>query len=126
LGYLLDSNMILFALYASQKIKPRIRALLSDKSNRICTSVASIYEISFKANLGKLWLPDGFDIKAHLIASDTELLSINPVHAAVASQLPTVIRDPWDRVIAAQAISEHLTLISSDNKIGALGVKTTW
>jgi len=126
MAYLLDTNAILFGLFASSKIKPSIKALLSDPTNRVCASVASIYEINFKAALGKLWLPDDFDITAHLIQSDVELISISPFHAAAASRLPLVNRDPWDRLIAAQALNERLTLVSADTAIQALGVKTIW
>jgi PIN domain nuclease of toxin-antitoxin system len=125
-AYLLDTNAILFGLLTPDKIKPSIRALMNDPANRLCASVASIYEINFKVAIGKLWLPDNFDVTAHLIQGDTELLSINPFHAAAASRLPLINRDPWDRLIAAQALNERLTLISSDRAIQALGVKTLW
>lgn len=124
MAYLLDTNAILFGLIMPDKIKPSIRALIRDPANRVCASVASIYEINFKVALGKLWLPVDFDITAHLVQADTELLSINPFHAAAASRLPLINRDPWDRLIAAQALNERLTLISSDKAIQALGVKT--
>jgi len=125
-AYLLDTNTILFGLFMPDRIKPSIRALIQDPANRVCASVASIYEINFKFALGKLSLPVDFDITAHLVQADIELLSITPFHAAAASRLPLINRDPWDRLIAAQARNERLTLISSDKAIQALGVETLW
>jgi PIN domain nuclease of toxin-antitoxin system len=126
LAYLLDTNAILFGLFAPETIKPVTRSLLSDPDVRVFASVASIYEISFKAELGKLKLPPNFQIVQHLIGSDVELLDITAAHAERASRLPLLIRDPWDRLIAAQAIAHHLSLVTSDAHIHQLGVRTIW
>jgi PIN domain nuclease of toxin-antitoxin system len=126
MGLLVDTNVILFGLLEPHKIKPDIQARLLDKNERLFVSVASIYEINFKAFLGKLFLPSGFEVVAHLQSSDLEILDILPSHAAMAGQLPLVVRDPWDRVIAAQAIYEKLELVSSDEEIENLGVKRIW
>jgi PIN domain nuclease of toxin-antitoxin system len=126
LGLLIDTNVILFGLLEPHKIKPAVQARLLDKNERLCVSVASIYEINFKAFLGKLALPTGFDVLEHVQSSDLEVLDIRPAHAAMAGQLPLTVRDPWDRMIVAQAKIERLSLISADSEIENLGIARIW
>jgi PIN domain nuclease of toxin-antitoxin system len=126
LALLLDTNVILFGLLQPNKIQPSLRARLIDKNERVCASVASVYEIGFKVLVGKLVLPSNFDILAHLRSADVELVTIKPEHALRASQLPLVIRDPWDRIIVAQALCEGLSLVSSDSDIASLGIDPIW
>jgi PIN domain nuclease of toxin-antitoxin system len=123
---MLDTNVILFGLFEPKRIRPSVKARLLDTNERVFASVASLYEIGFKANLGKLALPFDFDIRTHLRTSDIELLEITAEHALRASQLPLAICDPWDRVIVAQSLCEKLSLVSSDADIEALGINRIW
>lgn len=126
MALLLDTNVILFGLLEPGRIRPALRTRLADNNERVCVSVATIYEVNFKVALGKLTLPDQFDIVRHLHASNLEILAISPEHARRASHLPLVNRDPWDRIIVAQAQCERLSLVSSDSKIDGLGIKRIW
>jgi PIN domain nuclease of toxin-antitoxin system len=123
---ILDTNVILFGLLEPKRIRPALRTRLSDNNERVCVSVATIYEVNFKYALGKLSLPNHFDIVSHLHASNLEILPITSNHAARASQLPLTNRDPWDRMIVAQALCENLSLVSSDGRIDDLGIKRIW
>ncbi len=122
---LLDTHALLWTAEASKRLSARASEAILDATNEIFVSAASIYELEFKTTLGRLAaLPRSIRL---LIAEVgfTEI-SIGPAHAERAAQLPLIHRDPWDRIIAAQAIQEGMTVVTRDPEIAALGAKTLW
>lgn len=125
---LLDTHTLLWWLDGDEQLPSRCRRLIKDQANEILVSAASAWEISTKVRIGKL--PGAVDIDEHLpdiVASQGfEPLPISLAHAHRAGALPGLHRDPFDRMLAAQAISENLLLLSSDPIFESFGVRQTW
>ena len=96
---------------------------MGDPANRVFISVASIWEMAIKQGLGKL---DPLDREPEQVVEDSRfrLLDINSIHAKTAGRLPLLHRDPFDRMLVAQAQIEDLILITDDPKIKPYGVTT--
>jgi PIN domain nuclease of toxin-antitoxin system len=118
LRVLLDTHLLLWAISNPVRIKPRARALI--EQSEVFVSSASIWEISIKSGLGKL------DATPRLVLEAVEpagfvLLPVSGEHAARVFELPTLHRDPFDRMLLAQALSEPLTLLTDDEILGQYG-----
>jgi PIN domain nuclease of toxin-antitoxin system len=102
--------------------------LVGDGSNDILVSAASAYEIAAKANAGRLTLPAPADVYLpdRLAANGMGILPIELAHALRAGSLPPVHRDPWDRLLVAQAQIEGMPIITADDAIGRYEVETAW
>ena len=110
------------------RISPRLRTLLASPREDVFVSAATAWEIATKARIGKLTSP------RLLLADFTEAietlgflpLPINLQHGQYAGQLPGAHRDPFDRILAAQARAEGLTLVSADPAFKVLGITAFW
>ena len=104
------------------------RALIENPANEGVLSVASLWEIAIKTSLGKLILSAPFDklIPAQLRLNGIDLLNIKVDHLSMLTTLPFHHRDPFDRLIVAQAIVEKLPVISLDGAFDAYGVTRHW
>jgi PIN domain nuclease of toxin-antitoxin system len=91
-------------------------------------STASLWEIAIKISLGKLALTEPFDvlIPAQLNLNGIELLEISVAHASMVANLPFHHRDPFDRLLIAQAQVEQMTIVSKDDTFDAYGIKRKW
>ena len=126
MSLLLDTNVMLFGLMEPDKIPVHIRRMISDPDQACIVSAVSLYEIGLKTALGKLAIPDSFDLVRHVRRSQMEILSVTAQHATRAARLPLDHRDPWDRVIAAQCLVDGHQLVSADETISALGIGRLW
>lgn len=113
MNYLLDTHIVLWWLNDSKKLKPSIRTIITTSENNIFTSSASIWEISIKRALGKLKAPENTLEKIN--ESDFQLLSVTARQAWQVQQLPFHHKDPFDRLLIAQAQLEHLSIITADH-----------
>ncbi len=98
---------------------------LEDEANTLILSVASVWEMQIKTQLGrlKLRLPlDGL-VKSQQDANDLQLLSVELAHVLALDALPFHHKDPFDRLLIAQSIEEDVTLVSADSKFSAYPVK---
>jgi len=97
------------------------RALIEDEKNRKFISVASLWEIAIKFSIGKLSLSAPFDqlIPQQLSLNGFELLPIEIAHLATVAALPFHHRDPFDRLLIAQAMTEKIPVVSSDSAFDA-------
>jgi PIN domain nuclease of toxin-antitoxin system len=118
LNLLLDTHLLLWALLQPTKLKPRARALI--EQNEVFVSSASIWEISIKSSLGKLQADPRVVLEA-LAPAGLRKLSVSGEHAAKVFELPPHHRDPFDRLLLAQALSEPLTLLTDDDVLGQYG-----
>lgn len=121
---LLDTHVLLWALGDVANLAPRAAAALRDPANDVIASAASFWEIAIKASLGKLELP-GPPADWLLPAVERtgfETLAVEPAHALAAGALPPHHRDPFDRMLIAQAALEDLTFVSRDARLGAYGI----
>ncbi|MBF4635640.1 type II toxin-antitoxin system VapC family toxin [Agreia pratensis] len=122
---LLDTHVVLWAATGSPRLTSPLRTLLQSAENTLVVSAATHWEISIKNSLGR---PD-FDVdlvalRAGLRANGYVDLPVTAEHAAVLAGLPDLHRDPFDRMLVAQALSEGLTLVTADTRILGYPVST--
>ncbi len=112
MNLLLDTHVLLWALGQPEHLDGTAREAIRDARNRVVVSAASAWEIAIKRKLGKLRFEA--DLGAVLDEVGFDALSIGFEHARVAGELPGVHRDPFDRMLVAQAQIEALTLVTRD------------
>ena len=115
---LLDTHLLLWALASPAKLSKAARRMI-DKSE-IYVSAASIWEISIKTSLGKLDA-DPSEVLAAVEPAGFSLLSISGEHAAAVAKLGPHHKDPFDRLLVAQALAEPMHLLTNDEALGAYG-----
>ena len=126
--FLLDTHTLLWCFNASPSLSLRARRLIEDGSNEILVSAATAWEIATKVRLGKL--PTGEELVADLDRYLSQLgcdsLPITLKHAVRAGGLPGEHRDPFDRMLIAQAQTENLPIISNDGIFDTYHVRRIW
>lgn len=123
---LIDTHYVLWAAMNSKRMEAWAREFIADLDNEILVSAASIYEISLKVRLGKL--PEAVKFESDLITNIENrlgytLLPLEPESMMRAARFENSHADPFDRMIAAQAIQNNLPLLSTDPKLDAFGVR---
>ena len=116
---LLDTHLLLWWLEASPPLSAQAREMIRDPENTVFVSVVSLWEIWLKQSLGKLRLPADFTEK--LAAESFESLPLLASHPRQVSQLAWRHRDPFDRMLVAQAQVEKLVLLTVDEALTAYG-----
>jgi PIN domain nuclease of toxin-antitoxin system len=121
---LLDSHAFLWWVKDDPALRRRARAAIADADNECFLSHASIWKMAIKASLGKLKLPSRVErfVGEHCEANGFHLLPITLAHVASVEGLPFHHRDPFDRLLVAQAQHEAMTLVSRDASLRAYGV----
>ena len=115
MNLLLDTHVVLWWLDDNPSLSPRARSAIADSDNLIFVSAAVIWEIRIKQALGKLQLPRNFrDI---LDRQPFTSLPVTADHAHAVSELPAYHRDPFDRILLAQAKAERLTFVTRDKSL---------
>ena len=124
--YLLDTNVMVFMLCAPNELSERVRDLLKfDKG--LCLSVASLWEIAIKQSIGKLSISLSIsEIKSECDELGIEILPIGIEALDVIKGLPEIHKDPFDRLLVAQAQTMSLTIITRDSMIPKYDVQTIW
>lgn len=125
---LLDTGIVIHNLIAQPKLNRRALDLLADDSSEFYLSAASSWEITIKAGIGKLGLPERpseFLIRAMRLMS-LQALDITHNHVAALERLPNYHRDPFDRMLIAQAQAEGLVLLTADRNFDKYPVETLW
>jgi len=118
---LLDAHTLLWWLADDPALGTQTREAIADGRNRVYVSAASIWEIGIKRELGKFDAPQGMD---RIVEEERFIpLPVTLHHAEAASLLPHHHRDPFDRMLIAQAQSEGLTLVTADGQMGIYGVR---
>lgn len=125
---LLDTHALLWAASRFDLLSSRARQLIRSQRNEIFVSAASAWEIATKYRLGKLPLAQALvdDFVPAIQSAGYVGLPVTLEHALRAGRLPAVHKDPFDRMLAAQAIHEDLLLLSNDTQLDALGVRREW
>jgi PIN domain nuclease of toxin-antitoxin system len=124
---LLDSHALLWFLQGNTQMPEVIVNAIHSTKNNIYISIASIWEIGIKLSTGKLKLNGGIDSLINNINENGfAVLEIIPSHIKTVVELPFLHRDPFDRIIIAQAITEDLQIITIDENIKKYNVKATW
>ncbi len=125
---LLDTHTLLWFIAGSASLSAYTRSLIEDAANEKFVSIVSIWETAIKVSIGKMSLSAPFDVlfPHQLEVNGFELLPIKVEHTSVVTTLPFHHRDPFDRLLIAQAIEEKLTLLSVDNVFDDYGVTRLW
>lgn len=126
--FLLDTHTFLWFVTGDEQLGGRARAILEDIENEILLSVASLWEIAIKVSLGKLILHRPFSelVPHELLSNEIGFLPIDPRHLIVLVDLPFHHRDPFDRLLIAQAISEGLPVLSGDEAFRDYSIQVVW
>lgn len=118
---LLDTHILIWCLQGSDLLPRRAEALIRD-ADAIYVSAASLLEMAIKYSLGRLQLQVEFSaLPGFIAASGYEMLSVLPDHAVQLASLPRLHRDPFDRILVAQSISEPLRLMTHNTTLHGYG-----
>jgi PIN domain nuclease of toxin-antitoxin system len=126
---LVDTHILLWALTAPDRLADRHREALQDPTNTVFASAINIVEIAIKSSIGKLTVADSLERERYaglfeaLEDSGFDMLAFTGAHAASVRTLPFHHRDPFDRMIIAQAIAEEYAVVTADTKFSAYPVK---
>ena len=125
---LLDTHALIWWLAGDTRLSTRARQAIEDESNEVFVSAASAWEVSTKHRLGKLPSagPLAVDFAREVRAQGFVPLPISLEHGQVAGALVTAHRDPFDRMLVAQAREEKLALVSLEERFDELGVVRVW
>jgi len=125
---LLDTNSFLWFISGSNRLSIDAQRFIADLDNQLVLSLASLWEIAIKISIGKLELLQPFDqlIPQQLKENDIHVMPIELSHLTKILGLPFHHRDPFDRLIIAQALTEGLCVISPDIVFSKYSVKLIW
>jgi PIN domain nuclease of toxin-antitoxin system len=125
---LLDTHTFLWAVAEPRKISARAATALRNASNELYLSAASVWEMAIKRSLGKLEtdVPLGALIEQGREKIQLRLLDVIAAHGVSVEDLPFHHKDPFDRLLIAQALWEEMTIVGADGRFDAYGVKRVW
>lgn len=125
---LLDTHAFLWWLAGDAALSSAALAAISDEGNEIFVSAASVWEMATKHRIGKLpgLGPIAADLEAAIAVQGFKPLSISLRHGQVAGALPGPHRDPFDRMLIAQAMLDDLVLVSNEAPFDVYGVRRLW
>jgi PIN domain nuclease of toxin-antitoxin system len=115
---LLDTHVLLWAAGQPDRLSERARSLLEDPDNTVMFSAISLWEIAIKQGLGR----DDFKLDVHLLRRELldngySELAVTSAHAVAVDLLPSLHKDPLDRMLVAQALVEGVTLVTADPRV---------
>ena len=116
---LLDTHIVLWELGGTRTVGPEAEHAIED-ATELTFSVVSFAEIGIKAAIGKLTVPE--DIYERIVHAGVRILGLAPDHGLAVANLPMHHRDPFDRLLIAQARGEGLTVVTADERFAAYGV----
>lgn len=121
MNLLLDTHVCLWSLLDQERLAPAIRALLTSEDNLVFVSPVSILEVSVKHRLGRPDSPaiSGSRALAELVQSGCRVVDLTGDHAAMLDELPLLHGDPFDRLLVAQALVEHMRIVTKYAKVAA-------
>ena len=125
---LLDTHAFIWSSTDPQRLPSRVREACRDATNELLLSVVSIVEMEIKIGLGKLRLDMPIDemVRVNEQENDLQVLPVRAPHAYALRALPPVHRDPFDRLLVAQANVEGASLVSGDDVIARYPVRVFW
>ena len=128
MSLLLDTHSLLWFLLDDPRLSEKAKMGIMKMKSEVFVSPASLWEIAIKISIGKYSLPEPFDVfwKEQLNHNHFSLLPISVDHAGMVTKLPYHHRDPFDRLIIAQALVEKIPLISCDKIFDSYTVERIW
>lgn len=126
--FLLDTHTFLWMASAPDRLGPAARSKIESSAVDLLLSVASVWEMAIKSSLGKLSLeePLGDFLQEQLAATRVGMLDIRSEHAVRVENLPWHHRDPFDRLLVAQAMFEATPILSRDSTLDAYDIDRLW
>jgi PIN domain nuclease of toxin-antitoxin system len=126
--FLLDTSAFIWSVWEDNKLSTKARDCYSDEKNRIFLSLVSVWEMTIKYQIGKLSFKDNPKnwIEDFCRARKIEFLPISINDIFTLNQLPLIHKDPFDRILIAQAMANDMAMLTSDNLITQYDVKTIW
>ena len=124
----LDTHAFLWFFIGNPSLSANARASIEDESNEKFFSIASLWEIAIKASIGKLILSKPFDdiFPDQLANNGIDVLTITTAHVSAITNMPFHHRDPFDRLLIAQAMTEQMQIVSADAAFDSYGVSRLW
>ena len=127
MNYILDTHTVIWFLSGDDKLSKKSKEIIENQENLKLVSIATIWEIAIKISHGKFKFDKGFKQFLDLIENNGfEIVPLTLDHALIVSTLDFIHRDPFDRLIISQALTDDLTIITKDEYIEKYDVKTTW
>lgn len=125
---LLDTHAFLWFILNDAKLSLPALDAIREPQNQVLLSPASYWELAIKVGLGKYQIPDSLEsfVESQLQKNQIDIVHIVPKHAGIVAELPNHHRDPFDRMLAAQAMAETLKVVSADAVFDAYGVVRLW
>lgn len=125
---LLDTHAFLWFLDYDPRLSPDGLAAIQDPDSTVLVSAASLWEIAIKLSLGKLQIGGPFEtfIREQLSINRVGVLNLEIPHLAAVSNLPLHHRDPFGRMIVAQALTEEIAIVSADEALDMYGITRLW
>lgn len=120
---LLDTHVVLWQVFATRTFGSDAQAAI-DAAHELALSVVSFVEVGIKVAAGKLAVPD--DFQERVIHGGVRVLGLTPEHGLALGRLPLHHRDPFDRLLVAQALAENVPLVSADAALDAYGIIRLW
>jgi PIN domain nuclease of toxin-antitoxin system len=117
---LLDTHVVLWQLSGERELPAPVRDAIATADD-LLFSVVSFAEVGIKVSAGKLDVPD--DLQARIADSGVRTLGLSPAHGLAVADLPVHHRDPFDRLIIAQAMVERLTVVTADTRFQPYGIE---
>ena len=128
-GLLLDTHTFLWWTFEPERLPSGVLSALEDQNTRIVFSTVSSWEAQIKIGLGKLVLQEPLQsiVERELVQNNWEVLPVHLHHTWKLKELPPLHKDPFDRFLVAQALSEYLVLVTKDPLVTMYaGLKTLW
>ena len=123
--FLLDTHALIWALYNSDNLSEKSKEALI--YGECCVSIASLWEMTIKISLGKLGIKQSMqEISSACQHYGIQIIGISPKHCDTLRNLPLIHKDPFDRILIAQAKAEGYTIVTKDEYIVQYDVKTIW
>ncbi len=117
--FLLDTQVLLWAAGVPERLSEDLRALIEDSSTELVFSAASVWEVAIKNSLGrKDFRVDPRQLRRGLLENGYSELAVSGAQAAGVDMLPPIHKDPFDRILVAQAAMEEITLVTADPVVG--------
>ena len=121
---LLDTHVVLALFSSDYRISPAAREAMEQPDAQLIASVVNVWEIAIKRSIGKLKAPD--DVIERIDEAGARILTITPQHAHATGELPFHHRDPFDRLLIAQAQLEGCAIVTGDSAFTAYDVHVVW
>jgi PIN domain nuclease of toxin-antitoxin system len=125
--FIIDTQVLIWSLENNPRLSPKVQNLLLDGNNSLVVSIASLWEMAIKINLNKLQLAHSLTEIIHRLPEiEISILPILTNHILELEKLDLHHRDPFDRIIIAQAIAENLEIISCDEEFAKYPIVVNW